>query len=258
MDEHYLKELLLRFKEGRLTLEKVLQQLKDLPFEDLGYAKIDHHRALRKGFPEVVYCPGKTIEQIKTIFSSLNEKNKNILLTRASKSIYTELKKIDPQLQFNAQAKIIYIEKKPRIKVGKVLIICGGTADIPIAEEAALTAELMGANVERIFDVGVAGIHRLLNYKEQIFEANVIVAIAGMEGALASVIAGLAACPIIAIPTSVGYGANFHGISALLTMLNSCAPNVAVVNIDNGFGGGLMAALINKQREQLIEKQKKE
>jgi len=257
MDENYLKELLLGFKEGNIQLEQVLQQLKELPFEDLGFAKIDHHRALRKGFPEVVYCPGKTLKQIKAIFTSLNAKNKNILLTRASEEIYNELQVIDQRLQYNSQARIIYIEKEQRAKQGKVLIICGGTSDIPIAEEAALTAELMGAKVERIFDVGVAGIHRLLNYKDKIFSANVIVAIAGMEGALASVVAGLAACPVIAVPTSIGYGASFHGLSALLTMLNSCAPNVAVVNIDNGFGGGLMAALINLQRESTHRKTEK-
>ncbi len=247
MDEKHLESLLNEFKEGKITLDKVLNRLKELPFEDLGYAKVDHHRALRKGFPEVVYCPSKSLEQIIGIFKSLTERNENILLTRASEEIYHELLKIDENVQYNKQARIVYVERKPRERMGNLLVVCGGTADIPVAEEAALTAELMGSKVERIFDVGVAGIHRLLHYKEKLFDANVIVAVAGMEGALPSVVAGLAACPVIAVPTSVGYGANLGGISALLTMLNSCAPNVSVVNIDNGFGGGLVAALINKQ-----------
>jgi NCAIR mutase (PurE)-related protein len=247
MDEKHLESLLKDFKEGKIPIEKILGRLKELPFEDLGYAKVDHHRALRKGFPEVVYCPSKTLDQIVGIFKSLVERNENILLTRASEEIYKELKKIDDAVQYNPQARIVYVERKPRKKVGYLLVVCGGTADIPVAEEAALTAELMGSNVERLYDVGVAGIHRLLHYKDKLFNANVIVAVAGMEGALPSVVAGLAACPVIAIPTSVGYGANLGGISALLTMLNSCAPNVSVVNIDNGFGGGLNAALINKQ-----------
>ncbi|NHJ32491.1 MAG: nickel pincer cofactor biosynthesis protein LarB [Asgard group archaeon] len=247
MDEKHLESLLKDFKEGKIQLEKVLERLKELPFEDLGYAKVDHHRALRKGFPEVVYCPSKTLDQIIGIFKSLIDRNENILLTRATEEIYNELKKIDKNVQFNHQARIVFVERKPRKKVGNLLVVCGGTADIPVAEEAALTAELMGSKVIRLYDVGVAGIHRLLHYKDKLFDANVIVSVAGMEGALPSVVAGLAACPVIAVPTSVGYGANLSGISALLTMLNSCAPNVSVVNIDNGFGGGLVAALINKQ-----------
>lgn len=249
MDEKHLEGLLKDFKNGKMTLEEILRNLKDLPFQDLGYAKVDHHRAIRKGFPEVVYCPGKTLEQIKGIFKSLIERNENILLTRATEETFNELKKIDSSTQYNAQARIIYVEKMKREREGSLVIVCGGTSDIPVAEEAALTAKMMGANVTKLYDVGVAGIHRLLHYKDTIFSANVIVAIAGMEGALASVVAGLASCPVIAVPTSVGYGANLRGISALLTMLNSCAPNVAVVNIDNGFGGGLMGALINKQKE---------
>jgi len=253
MDQNKLKKLLEEYKENRVSLDTVVAKLKDLPFEDLGYAKVDHHRALRKGFPEVVYCPGKTVEQIKGIYASLSKRNENILLTRATEEIYNELKKVDKNLQFCPQARIIYLDRIQRKKVGSLLIICGGTADIPVAEEAALTAEIMGANITRIYDAGVAGIHRLLHYRDKIFSANAIVAIAGMEGALPSVVAGLAACPVIAVPTSVGYGANMKGISAMLTMLNSCAPNVAVVNIDNGFGGGLMGALINKQKAIVIE-----
>ena len=250
MDKDYLEKMLKEFKEGKVSIENVLDKLKGLPFEDLGYAKVDHHRALRKGFPEVVYCPSKTVEQIKGIFKSLRERNENILLTRTNDEIYSELKKIDKDIEYHSQAKLVYLNKKQRKPQGLLLVVCGGTADIPVAEEAALTAELMGAKVERIYDAGVAGIHRLLHYKEKLFEANAIVAIAGMEGALPSVVAGLAACPVIAVPTSVGYGANMGGISALLTMLNSCAPNVAVVNIDNGFGGGLMGALINLRKEK--------
>ncbi|NHJ85208.1 MAG: nickel pincer cofactor biosynthesis protein LarB [Asgard group archaeon] len=250
MDQKNLEKLLEDFKSNKVSLEEVLGKLKDLPFEDLGFAKVDHHRALRKGFPEVVYCPSKTLEQIEAIFKSLSERNANILLTRANQEIFEALKKIDSNVQFNASARIVYLEKERRERKGFMLVVCGGTADIPVAEEAALTAELMGSNVKRIYDVGVAGIHRLLHYKNDLFTANVIVAIAGMEGALPSVVAGLAACPVIAVPTSVGYGANLGGISALLTMLNSCAPNVAVVNIDNGFGGGLMGALINKEKEK--------
>ncbi len=252
MDEKHLEGLLKDFKNGKRTMEDILKYLKELPFQDLGYAKVDHHRAIRKGFPEVIYCPGKTIEQIKGIFQSLIERNENILLTRATEEIYKQLKKIDKSAEFNPQARIIFVERMKRERKGSLVIVCGGTSDIPVAEEAALTAELMGANVTRLYDVGVAGIHRLLHYKDKLFTANVIVAIAGMEGALASVVAGLTSCPVIAVPTSVGYGVNLKGISALLTMLNSCSPNVAVVNIDNGFGGGLMGALINKHREEKV------
>lgn len=253
MDQEHLENLLKNFKEGKTSLSEVLDKLKDLPFEDLGYAKVDHHRALRKGFPEVVYCPGKTLEQIKGIYASLRERNENILLTRASEEVYQELKNLDKNIQYNSQARIVYLDKKQRERIGSLLVICGGTSDIPVAEEAALTAEIMGSNVTRIYDAGVAGIHRLLHFRDKIFNANAIIAIAGMEGALPSVVAGLASCPVIAVPTSVGYGANMGGISALLTMLNSCAPNVAVVNINNGFGGGLMGSLINRKREPVKE-----
>ena len=250
MDEDYLKNILKEYKNGKISIDNIIKDLKKLPFEDLGYAKVDHHRALRKGFPEVVYCPGKTLEQIIGIFKALLLRNENIILTRASEEIFNELKKIENEVQYNPQAKIVFVEKKRRKKVGSLLVVCGGTADINVAEEAAITAELMGANVTRIYDVGVAGIHRLLNYKDNLMEANVIVAVAGMEGALPSVVAGLVPCPVIAVPTSVGYGANLGGISALLTMLNSCAPNVSVVNINNGFGGGLNAALINLKKSE--------
>ncbi|HUU76939.1 MAG TPA: nickel pincer cofactor biosynthesis protein LarB [candidate division Zixibacteria bacterium] len=253
MDQEHLENLLKNFKEGKTSLSEVLEKLKDLPYEDLGYAKVDHHRALRKGFPEVVYCPGKTLEQIKGIYSSLRERNENILLTRASEEVYQELKNLDKNIQYNSQARIVYLDKKQRERIGSLLVICGGTSDIPVAEEAALTAEIMGSNVTRIYDAGVAGIHRLLNFRDKIFNANAIVAIAGMEGALPSVVAGLASCPVIAVPTSIGYGANLGGIAALLTMLNSCAPNVAVVNINNGFGGGLMGSIINRKREPVNE-----
>jgi hypothetical protein len=249
LEKERIEKLLREYKNEEISLEETLALLKDLPFEDLTYAKVDHHRALRKGYPEVVFCPGKTVEQIKGIYQALEKRNNNIMLTRASDAIYQELKKVNAKLRYHPAAKLIYLQQTIREPRGSLLVICGGTADIPVAEEAAITAELMGSRVTRIYDVGVAGIHRLLHYREQLFTANAIVAVAGMEGALASVIAGLAPCPVIAVPTSVGYGANFKGVSALLTMLNSCAPNVAVVNIDNGFGGGLMGSLINLQKE---------
>jgi hypothetical protein len=250
LNEEQIKKVLEEYKKGTLSLEETLMKFKGLPFEDMGFAKVDHHRPLRKGFPEVVYCPGKTIEQITKIYQSLYEKNKTILLTRANEETYQKLLKLDKELKFEPLSRSIYRKGTKKESLGELLVICAGTADIPVAEEAAITAELMGAEVKRIYDVGVAGLHRLLRYKEELFEASAIVVIAGMEGALPSVVAGLTACPIIATPTSVGYGANLNGISALLTMLNSCAPNVAVVNINNGFGAGLMGALILRQKKR--------
>lgn len=211
-------------------------------------ARIDVSREKRRGFPEVIYCPGKTIEQIKKISLCILSHNDTLLLTRASRKIYTDLKKSIPNLKYNTQANLIYCcKKKKKIQSkGKILVLSAGTSDIPVAEEAALTAELMGNNVERLYDVGVAGIHRLLDKVEMIRQANVIVVVAGMEGALASVLSGMVEKPVIGVPTSVGYGASFSGIAPLLTMLNSCSPGVSVVNIDNGFGGGYMAGLINR------------
>ncbi len=243
-----LKNLLLNFRRGKLSLNNVLSNLKNLPYEDLGYAKLDHHRALRRGFPEVIFCQGKTVNQVKIIAAKLFEKNNLVLATRATQEMYFAIKEDYADITYNPDARIILIGKKPKITSRKnILIMCAGTADLPVAEEAALTAEALGNKVERLYDVGVAGIHRLLANKSKIEKANVIVVVAGMEGALASVVSGLASKPIIAVPTSIGYGSSFKGIAPLLTMLNSCSPGVVVVNIDNGFGAGYAASMINKQ-----------
>ncbi|QEK13700.1 nickel pincer cofactor biosynthesis protein LarB [Crassaminicella thermophila] len=227
-----------------------MDYLRDLPFEDIGYAKVDHHRSLRNGYPEVIYCEGKSIEHIKGIVESMLKKDNNILATRASKEVYEGLKDLTDDIIYYDLAKIVFIKKKEIKKSkSKILVATGGTSDIPVAEEAAITAEVLGNSVERLYDVGVAGIHRLLSNKHRLLEANVIITVAGMEGALASVVGGLVDKPVIAVPTSVGYGANFNGLAALLAMLNSCASGVGVVNIDNGFGAGYLASTINRQIE---------
>lgn len=248
MDRDKIIELLENVKQGTIETNQAMEQLRKLPFHDLGFAKIDHHRALRTGHPEVVFCQGKTDEQVEKIYQSLADQHADILLTRAEASLYKRLFQIDNRLRYNALARTILLETSERPKTGKVLIISAGTADLPIAEEAAETAQISGANVERIYDAGVAGIHRLLAHCETIQTARSIVTVAGMEGALPSVVGGLAACPVIAVPTSVGYGAHLNGLAPLLTMLNSCASNITVVNIDNGFGAGYNAALINADR----------
>jgi NCAIR mutase (PurE)-related protein len=245
MEIDKLTQMLNSFKAGETDLEQALSILKQLPFEDLGFAKVDHHRALRTGYPEVVFCQGKTHEQVEKIYQSLEKHNGNVLMTRAEPDLFSRLHKVDDRLMYNELGRTITLEKEPREKTGSVLIISAGTADIPVAEEAAVTASISGAKVERIYDAGVAGIHRLLAHNEQIQNARCIVAVAGMEGALPSVVGGLAPCPVIGVPTSVGYGSHLNGIAPLLTMLNSCAPNITVVNIDNGFGGGFSAAMIN-------------
>jgi len=246
MEINKLEHLLNRFKSGETDLSQTLETLKQLPFEDLGFAKVDHHRALRTGYPEVVFCLGKTPEQVEKIYQSLKKHNDNILLTRAEPELFSRLQKIDTRLVYNELGRTITLEVKERKKTGSVLIISAGTADIPVAEEAAVTASISGANVERLYDCGVAGIHRLLAQTDKIQKARCIVAVAGMEGALPSVVGGLAPCPVIAVPTSVGYGSHLGGLAPLFTMLNSCAPNITVVNIDNGFGAGFSAAMINK------------
>jgi NCAIR mutase (PurE)-related protein len=246
MEIDKLTQMLNSFKIGETDLEQALAILKQLPFEDLGFAKVDHHRALRTGYPEVVFCQGKTHEQVEKIYQSLEKHNGNVLMTRAEPDLFSRMEKIDGRLVYNELGRTITLEKEPREKTGSVLVISAGTADIPVAEEAAVTASISGAKVERIYDAGVAGIHRLLAHSDQIQNARCIVAVAGMEGALPSVVGGLAPCPVIGVPTSVGYGSHLNGIAPLLTMLNSCAPNITVVNIDNGFGAGFSAAMINK------------
>lgn len=247
-----IHEILKRVKDGQMEMEEAENLLKKLPYEDLGYAKLDHHRKERSGFGEVVYCAGKTDEQLKGIYRHFYEQDSCVLGTRASQKQYEAVKEVLPEVKYDPVSRILSVENEvdsegSKIeKKGCVAVCTGGTSDISVAEEAARTAEYFGAKVVRVYDVGVAGIHRLLAQREVLNEANCIVAVAGMEGALAGVIAGLVDKPVIAVPTSVGYGANFGGLSALLTMLNSCAEGIAVVNIDNGFGGGYMAAQINR------------
>jgi NCAIR mutase (PurE)-related protein len=234
-------------KSGEVTPEDALLKLKTLPFEDVGFAKIDHHRQLRHGIGEVIYGEGKTAEQIGRIVASMAESGqKNIMITRLSPEKANEIKKAR-EVEYEPVSRIgLCMREHAGNPVGLVVVAAAGTSDIPVAEEAAVTAETLGNRVERLYDVGVAGLHRLLNYLDVLMSARAIVAVAGMEGALATVVGGLVSCPVIAVPTSVGYGANLGGISALLSMLNSCAGNVSVVNIDNGFAAGYIAALINK------------
>lgn len=244
-----LRQLLEDVKSGKVETGDALNRLKTLPYEDLGFAVIDHHRALRKGFPEVVFCQGKTVDQIAQIFDRLCGGNRIILGTRASKEAYYEVNKIFPDAEYNELARTIIVRRgDPPKKKGNILVMSAGTADLPVAEEAAITAEVMGNDVKKTYDVGVAGMHRLLDKLDMIRWAHVIIVVAGMEGALGSVIGGLADQPIIAVPTSVGYGASFNGLSALLCMLNSCASGMGVVNIDNGFGAAAMANAITQLR----------
>lgn len=247
MDEKEVQRLLQDIKDGRISVEEGTKKFKDLPFKELGYAKIDNHREMRVGYPEIIYCEGKTVEQVSGIIEFMLTKNNNILGTRASEEMYNEVKKACPEVEYNKAARTITIKRKEVDEPNTyIAVVTAGTSDIPVAEEAAVTAEILGNKVERVFDVGVAGIHRLFNRLEIIRGARVVVVIAGMEGALASVVGGLVDKPVIAVPTSVGYGANFGGLSALLCMLNSCASGVSVVNIDNGFGAGYLASMINR------------
>ena len=249
MNKAALEKLLDQYKNNQIDKSNVIKKLKTLPFENLDFAKVDHHRSLRTGYPEVIFCQGKKDTHIKKIYLSLinQNQNQNLLLTRANLSIFEMLFEIDQRLIYNELAKTISLHISKKRKKGLVLIISAGTADIPVADEAAETANICGANIEKIYDVGVAGIHRLTAYYEKIQEARAIVAVAGMEGALPSVIGGMAKCPVIAVPTSVGYGAHIDGLAPLLTMLNSCSSNITVVNIDNGFGAGFNASLINNR-----------
>ncbi|MEE4116929.1 MAG: nickel pincer cofactor biosynthesis protein LarB [Marinilabiliaceae bacterium] len=247
MNRDKLAELLTRVKLGNTDIEDALEELKHFPYSDLGYARIDHHREIRTGYPEVVYCEGKTCEQVSGIFEHIVSRGSNIMGTRANKEKYEAVKLVVPGALWHEEARIISFTLKPyEVKGPPIAIISAGTSDHPVAEEAAVTAELLGNKVNRIYDAGVAGIHRLVDQMPKIRESRVIIVIAGMEGALASVVGGLVDAPVIAVPTSVGYGANFNGISALLAMLTSCASGVSVVNIDNGFGAGFNASMINK------------
>lgn len=241
-----IKEMLLQVQRGTITVEEAEAELKDLPFKDLGYAKLDYHRKLRSGFPETVFCQGKPDEYLGRIFRELYERNGEVMGTRASAEQYQLVKELLPEAVYDPISHIIKAQREAKKLEGCVAVLTGGTADVPVAEEAAQTAEFFGCYVERIYDVGVAGIHRLLSQRERFQKANCVVAVAGMEGALGTVAAGLVENPVIAVPTSVGYGASFHGLSALLTMLNSCANGISVVNIDNGYGAGYLATQINR------------
>jgi len=248
MNEQEIRKIMVDLKSGKVEVGEAIKKLKFLPFEDLGFAKIDHHRTLRKGFPEAVFCQNKTVNQVVEIVKRLSKDNNTVLATRATIEMFKAVKKHVKTAEYNKKSKTIVINKKKldNQAKNKILILTAGTSDINVAEEAAVVAESMGNRVERIYDVGVAGLHRLLNNKDQIEDANVLIIVAGMDGVLPSVVSGLFGKPIIAVPTSVGYGASFKGIAPLLTMLNSCSPGVVVVNIDNGFGAGYFAGMINK------------
>ncbi|MCK9594543.1 MAG: nickel pincer cofactor biosynthesis protein LarB [Candidatus Omnitrophica bacterium] len=246
MEKNKITALLKRVREKKITINDAFMKLRHLPYEDLGFAKVDHHRLMRTGFPEVIFCQGKTPEQILAIFKALSRKNKKVLLTRVDGKMFKKIKSINRRVFYNAQARTVCLDGAKPVREGLVSVVCAGTADITAAEEAAVTAELFGSRVERVYDVGVAGLHRLLGSFKKISASRCIIVLAGMDGVLPSVIGGLASCPVVAVPTSVGYGANFKGIAPLLTMLNSCAPGVSVVNIDNGFGAGYIASLINR------------
>ena len=246
MEKEQIKKILVRVRKGVLTPQQALTALQTLPFEDLGFAKLDTHRQLRQGFPEVIYCEGKDPDHIRGIVERLRQA-KLIMATRASEDVFRLIQAVRKDAVYFRSARIVLAGRPKRAKHKKrIAVLSAGTADIPVAEEAAVTAEVLGQPVDRVFDVGVAGVHRLLANKDKVFAANVLIVVAGMEGALASIVGGMAARPVIAVPTSVGYGAHFQGLAPLLTMLNSCAPGVAVVNIDNGFGAGYMAAMINR------------
>jgi len=247
MTEKEIQKLLEGVRRGKLTPAAALERLRRLPFEDLGFAKIDHHRSLRQGFAEVIYAPGKTAEQVVAIVRRMARNKHNILITRGDRKLYNRVKRAARTARFHQLSGVISIQRTKEIAgKGTILVVSAGTADIPVAEEAQVTAEMMGNRVDSLYDVGVAGLHRLMGHADKLAAARVIVCVAGMEGALPSVVAGLVRVPVIAVPTSVGYGASLQGVAALLGMLNSCASNVAVVNIDNGFGAGCLASVINR------------
>ena len=248
MDQKHLEALLSRFKSGEIELEQAMESLRHLPFESLGYATVDHHRAIRQGFPEVIFGQGKTPEHVAGIAEKLLERASNLLVTRTNREAFEQVKRVAADAVFHNSCNAIAVHRDKTVQGrGTIAVVTAGTSDIPVADEAALTAEIMGNRIERLFDVGVAGIHRVLSRRELLQSAKVVVCVAGMEGALPSVVGGLVSVPVIAVPTSIGYGASFNGIAALLGMLNSCSSNVTVVNIDNGFGGGFVASLINRE-----------
>ena len=247
MSPDEITKMLRQVRQGKLSVEEAVDRLRTLPYEDLGYAKIDHHRSLRQGFPEVIFARGKTPEQVEGIVGGMLAHRHNILITRGDEALYERIRMLDKTAEYFALSGAIVIRRDRKIRgKGKVAVVCAGTSDIPVAEEALVTAETMGNRVQPLYDVGVAGIHRLLSKSRLLREARVIVCVAGMEGALPSVVAGLVGVPVIAVPSSVGYGASFRGLAALLGMLNSCSPNVCVVNIDNGFGAGYLASVMNR------------
>jgi pyridinium-3,5-biscarboxylic acid mononucleotide synthase len=249
MDKLDIERLLESVRAGKVSVARAVDQLRHMPFEDLGFAKIDHHRGLRQGFAEVVYAKGKTSQQVVAIVRGMLRRGttNNILITRADADVFRAIRRLNKSAKFHALSGAITIRRNREIcGKGTILIVAAGTSDIPVAEEAAVTAEIMGNRVKSLYDVGVAGLHRLLHHHEEIAASRVIVCVAGMEGALPSVVAGLVSVPVVAVPTSVGYGASFGGLAALLAMLNSCASGVTVVNIDNGFGGGYAASAMNR------------
>jgi hypothetical protein len=248
MNIRKLEQLLKKVKAGETSIDEAMAQLKSLPFEDLGFARVDHHRTLRKGFPEVIWGEGKTTAQILSIMRELKNKGQNVLITRIDEKKARTIQKVFRKSQYYPRSRVLTLIHPPIEMIGKgtILVITAGTTDIPVAEEASVTAQMMGNRVETLYDVGVAGIHRLLSERGRLEAAHVLIVVAGMEGALPSVVGGLVDRPVIAVPTSVGYGTSFGGVTALLAMLNSCASGVAVVNIDNGFGAGYVASLINR------------
>jgi len=242
-----ISKLMRQVRDGKVPVDDAVDRLRHMPYEDLGYAKIDHHRAIRQGFPEVILGRGKDPAQIEGIVRGMLARKHNILITRTDASVFERIKRLDRRAEFHRLSGAITITRDHKVRGrGKVLVVSAGTSDIPVAEEAMVTAQAMGNRVKSLYDVGVAGIHRLIGESRQLRDARVVIVVAGMEGALPSVVAGMVAVPVIAVPTSVGYGASFRGIAALLGMLNSCASNVAVVNIDNGFGAGYLASVINR------------
>lgn len=247
MTEDQIRKILEDCKAGIVSTDDALHRLRSLPFEDLGFANIDHHRTLRQGFPEVIFGAGKTADQVAGIIGSMNKHDHNILVTRTTAEHFSRIKELVPSAEFHETARVIVVRKNRTIAgKGMVLVVTAGTSDMPVAEEAAVTLSVLGNEVETLYDVGVAGLHRLLDRRERLRNARVIIVVAGMEGALPSVVGGLVSVPVIAVPTSIGYGASFGGVAALLGMLNSCASNVTVVNIDNGYGAAVVASLINR------------